>query len=225
MVFTGSRNKRGQFQRMVRRGRRNLNRRARGGYGRIPKSIQLKSHIFSFNQSLGTIENNTVGFQSGALTFTLGQITDNSHVTGLFDQYRIRKVIITFIPRATEMAVSQPSTGSGTITKIPLFITAKDMDGTSAPTSILTLREHSQNQETASTKQHKWAFKPAVLGEIYRSGVSTNYSTKYDQWLDTSTTDIPHYGLNYFMEAGGSLNSMYTYEIKSVYIVECKAQR
>lgn len=194
----------------------------------MSRPITKRHHTFSFNQNLGVIANSTVANNAQFYSFKLSDVLDVAHITGLFDQYRIRKVILEFQPIQTEVLMSQPTNATAPIAQIPMILSAIDRDSNTAPATLDEVREYSSMKELPATKYFKWVFKPSVLAEVYRSAISTNYNPKFDTWLDTSSgggADVPHYGLKLIMGLGGSADNVYKYNVKSTYIIECKTIR
>lgn len=189
------------------------------------KPLALKQHSFVFHQTLGQITSSDVASVKGALNFQLSHVTDSSHVVGLFDQYKLRKVVIEFVPRRTAFITVTPDTATDLSTSVPMFATAIDLDSDASPTAITDIREFSQNKETPADTYQKWVFAPAVLQEVYKTAISTGYGTKKNMWIDTNNADIPHRGIRYFMEAGGIKNGLYQYDIKTKYYIDCKCIR
>lgn len=187
--------------------------------------LALKQHSFVFHQTLGQITSSDIATVKGAIAFKLSDVTDNAHIVGLFDQFKIRKVVVEFVPRRTTAIMVTPDTATDLATSIPMFATTIDYDTDTAPTAITDIREFSQNKETTADRYQKWVFTPAILNEVYRSAITTSYSTVKNQWLDTNHTDVPHRGIRYFMEAGGVKNGLYQYDIKTKYYIDCKCIR
>ncbi len=193
---------------------------------RIPRPIGKQNHMFRFNQSLGQVTSVTSpGYASGSLVFKLGQVIDHAHLQGLFDQFRIRKVVVDFVPRRTSQVITSVDTSAINVLSIPMFVTCIDLDSDQVPTSLNQLREYSTRKETPATKKHSWILKPAILTENYRSLTTTSYSPKVDQWLDTIHDDVPHRGVRYFMEGDTVNPGRYQYEIMATYYIECKNVR
>jgi len=194
---------------------------------RISLPITMKHHMFAFNTDATTLSSTTAG-QGFNLQFALSDIQDVSHITGLFDQYRFRKIVIKFIPMATQLNIVQVTNGSGMTTDIPNIITAIDRDSNANPSTPGEMREYSACKDIVSTRAFKWVFKPSILKEVYRSAISTSYNPAYDVWLDTSAgggADVPHYGMKGYWESYNGQNAIFKYRVLATYYIEAKCVR
>lgn len=149
----------------------------------------------------------------GALSFNLSQLPNYTEFTALFDQYRINKIKVTMYPHADNSQTPVNATNDF----IPLIAFCTDTDDSTAPASVDELNQRSNVRYTKFNKPISIWIKPHVDTEIYRSAVTTGYGNIANAWIDSASSDIPHYGLKWAImgdsETGLGANSIMKYEI------------
>lgn len=140
----------------------------------------------------GAVAGSTLLDTFGGVYFRLVDVPNSSEFTSLFDQYRIDKVTIKFMPRANS---SEVGTNQG---MVKLF-TAIDRDDITSPTSIAELLQNETCKVTPSTRIVSRTFKPMFAQEVYQSATSTGYGARTG-WLDCSNTSIQHYGIKWGLQ-------------------------
>lgn len=135
----------------------------------------------------------------GALEFKLSSVAQYGDFTNLFDQYRIDKVLVTFYPLWTGKDV--PNNATNAI--VPIMCTATDLDDAGVPASLDYLNAKPEVQYHRTDKPFSVWIKPHVDTEIYRSAVTTGYGNAKNVWIDSLSSDIPHYGLKYAILGDG----------------------
>lgn len=214
---------------MARRGRFRRRRRRTGGWAivRDPKTraivglhtnrrIRMQKRIGGYNAttylfkrkcSLGTVTVTaaTGGYVGAAQQFRIDQLPNVSEFTTLFDQYTIRYVKWYLVLRSTGTSMVE-SAVNGSI-GMPNLIVVRDYDDATVPASSNVgydeLREFNKAKTfcfTAERRCFRIGIKPAVLSEVYRSGVATSYVPKFNQRIDCVTADVPHFGLRYVIQ-------------------------
>lgn len=133
--------------------------------------------------------------QGYATIFALSFIPNSSDFTNLFDQFRIDKVEFTF-----EMDIADGVLNS--TTKWPRVVVAPDFNNQSAPLSendILQYEQSKQYQFSTSDRRFSVTLRPMVAATMFRTGVTSAYAMQPSGWLDIATSDVPHYGLRYWV--------------------------
>jgi len=122
------------------------------------------------------------------LYFQLNYLDQYTSYTAIYDQYRIDKVDVTFWPQFRANSMAQ----TGAV--VPLIYVVVDLDDASAPTSIGFLEQYQncvvRNDERAFTV----SFQPHVALAAYRGGF-TGFANAGNQWIDSASPDIAHYGI------------------------------
>lgn len=100
------------------------------------------SYVTSTRYKLGTILGDGTGSLANASTinFTLGQLPNAAEFIALFDQFRMKRVSVMFIPRTN--TVSDLSSPPVQTNQLVLLTSAVDLNGTPAGTSLSDLLEY-----------------------------------------------------------------------------------
>ena len=146
------------------------------------------------------------------------------HVTfaDLYDQYRIKKIQVTFYPRAVmeaNVGVAIPATAA-----TGYFRTVIDKDD-SVTTSMDGLIQYA-NCKTHSVipgRPFSRTFIPAVSTLVHAS--TTSYGVAHNQWLNCSNIDVPHYGLKCAFDANGGVGGTLTLDVEVKMWIEFKNVR
>lgn len=150
----------------------------------------------------GTI---STGGHGVAFSFSLGQLTQATTFSKLFDSYRITGVSIKMIP-ATNF-----NTGSTNPTiRAWSYI---DLDDATAPATIDEVTQRSNARDTwlvaGRQRNHTTYLRPRWQGSAYQSATSTGYSLgNRKDWLDCANPDIPHYAAKYFFETTNNVTPL-----------------
>jgi len=181
-----------------------------------------------FNLGLFTPATNVLDLHT-ALTFSINQVQNITHLAGMYDEYRINKVILTFRPISTETTLSTLSSA------FPgKLLVVRDYDDNTPLTSQDQYYQHKDCKmiPMAFNKKLTVALTPAVLAANYQSAVATAYGSKYKQWLDMASTSVPHYGVKFGLVRNGATGSQAAWptsppsiEVFAQMYYSCKGQR
>lgn len=133
--------------------------------------------------------------QGYATVFLLSALPNFAEFTALFDQYRIEKVSMTFVIDIADGSLNST-------TKWPRLTIAPDYNNQSAPSSEDTLLQYPQCQVYQFSEFNREVtvhIKPKVAATVFRTGITSAYTMQTPGWLDVATSDVPHYGLRYFI--------------------------
>jgi len=145
----------------------------------------------------------------GSLQFTLDQIAGFSEFVAMYDQYKLLKVVLS-IQLVTNPNAAYPL--GSTISSVtvnpsnyfPKFWYIRDYDGGGSDT--MTQIKERQGAKFFVLKPNvtkSITIRPMATVQTYRTSTSTGYSPKR-LWIDMANgTDVPHYGLNYIVDALG----------------------
>lgn len=126
-----------------------------------------------------------------AINFKLSDLPNASEFTQLYDQYQIKGVKITLIPRYTDVNVGQTQ---GNVWSV------LDYDDSNVPTSIDTLMQYQNVKRTRMNQIHSRYLKPAVSKEVYATGIATSYSMAKNTWMDAANDSVEHYGIKMWFD-------------------------
>lgn len=136
----------------------------------------------------------------GAMQFTLSNVAQYTDFTNLFDQYRIDRILVQFFPTWT----SKDAPVNATNSFVPTMCVAPDWDDSTVPGSLAELNAKPEVQYHRTDKPFSVWVKPHVDTEIYRTAVTTGYGNMKNAWIDSASSDIPHYGLKYAILGNGA---------------------
>lgn len=183
----------------------------------IPKTYNycLKvdgSEIVSVSQR--TYSQNS-GLSHASMYFTLNDLPQVTAFTGLYDQYKITKVKVSFIPMVTQNAVISTA---AEVSNPGLFGTVIDYDDNNALTTFAQYEEY-QNfkfQPCISTKTMTRTFRPHIAIAAYQSSFA-GFGNKANMWLDCASPTIQHYGLKFYADPYASTLVPQTWQIMATY--------
>lgn len=164
------------------------------------------------------------------LSFTLSQAEGAADFTALYDQYRIRAVQVKFSP--ISLTINNLNSSALSSGQSPTLMSVIDYDDSTDLPSASVARQYSTcivNQySTSQSKATTRYFTPASLTQLYRTLTTTGYSSKYGQWIDVATNDVPHYGMKFLMTTPVTINATDTnvgYQIDTKYYLEFRNSR
>jgi len=157
----------------------------------IPVTVARRtSHVF---RSIAFASAN--GF---AYEFRLGYMPNYTEFTALFDQYRLVKVYVKFIPLQTESAYGSTVPANGYI------ITSTDEDDANAHTSRDAALSCQTHQINGVCEEFTRVVYPRAAAAVYSGAVSTSYAqTAPDTWFDAANVNTSFYGLKDWVENPG----------------------
>lgn len=199
-----------------------LPRRAVMARGRmVKKGIRQPVHYFKrTDYNSGFITATSTGDTFGTQVFSLASVPDVGDFTSLYDQYAIKMVKWTLIPRGNSMDVQ---TGLATGQSMGVF-SSIDYDDNTSPTSIDELCQYQNMKMTKSTQMHKRLLKPRVRNAVIGSaGVIANGYTTRTTWVDCNNTTVPHFGLKFALQQ--LPNGTQIYDLKIDYYLAFKNVR
>lgn len=166
---------------------------AGGGVPRF-RSIVSRSANRNVTRVTQTVEKLNVSLGVGgsyfaAVNFQLSDIANVSQFQTVFDEYRITAVkltcsfgtVVNFAPTAT------------TIVECPIFISAIDTDDSSTPTYANLLSHDTCLIHGSTTRSFTRWLRPEVALAAYQ-GTFAGYGSKANQWIDTQSVNVQHYG-------------------------------
>lgn len=184
------------------RRRKSTFRKRRRTYARVPRGhLRLKADYSCRLQSLeSTFQNDTIADTRIGLQFSMNTAVDFGLFTAIFDQYRITKVVVHFVPVKTEV-VTRPYDDTTTPnangdTPMLAYVIDRD-DATTGGDGFDEIRNRQGVIIKKMTSPHSVTFTPSRLRSVYQSPTTTGYVIDTDKyaWLDCATNSIPHYGL------------------------------
>jgi len=172
--------------------------------------------MFSRFSTAATIECNATT-QTGQWFFKFEDILGYSEFQSMFDRYKITKCVINL------QLITNPDSGQclndNTVAQItnwyPKFWYIRDYDGGSAD-SLAQIKERQGVKffVMRPNKTYRIAVTPMVAVQTYKTATTTGYAPRR-LFLDMEGVDVPHYGVNYVVDALGlDPNNTYPFKIR-----------
>lgn len=187
---------------------------------RNPISYTREIPLNNLNIPIGS---NWIGFSN---YFTIANLPNLTEFTGLFDQYRIRTVIMKFrlVNPPEGAAVTAPSQF------YPDIYVTVDHDDNVTPTSVDSVLQYGKCKRGVLRPNQWFTYKchPTPALQLYRTATTTAYApAKSTMWLDLAQTDCPFYGIKGIIsnEASGVVNATLAIECHIVMYVQFKNSR
>lgn len=130
-----------------------------------------------------------------SLKFQLSQVPNVAEFTNLYDQYKIKAVKCTLIPRHTEVGLS---TG-GTVMQGNMW-SCLDYDDSTIPGGLDSLLQYQNTKRTRMNQTHSRYLRPMVATEVYATSIASSYAPKRNVWLDCSIDSVEHYGIKFWFD-------------------------
>lgn len=182
---------------------------------RLPRKALLVQH-FKRTYEGPVITSSSAADTFGGLSFVFSSLPNATDFTNLYDRYRINKILIRFLPNFTEAQ-------QGSV-QLSNFFTVIDYNDAAAPASINALLEYPNCKFNQQNRMHKRIFSPATLDATSTTGAITATNPVWRQWISTTSTDVPHFGLKYCQQrttVGGDIS----YRTYVTYYFSCAGVR
>lgn len=152
-----------------------------------------------------------------ACTHRLNQLEVPTDFTNLFDRYKITGVKATFLYQISD---AEPG-GAGIL---PTIMYATDYDDDIPPAySLMRQKQNVKQRILTANRPFSIFYRPRLVTNATASGVSTPGALITKGWVDTTVSNVDHYGLKF------SINNMYStlsantqLEIKFTYYISMK---
>jgi len=193
--------------------------------------LSVNVHRFCRYAPSVTVSSTTATESDFATTFALTEVQGSSEFTSLFDRYRIEKIEYKI------QLLNNPDTGSYLANPVannnnnfyPKMWYVRDYDDASAE-SIATMQQRAYVKccVMKPNMQKKITIRPAILTQLYLSGVAAGYAPKFNQFIDMQYPSVPHYGLKIAMDYNGfapAAASLWQFRIDKKYTFVCKDVR
>lgn len=175
----------------------------------FPMTQMVNANLSNINVSTGgyTYQNPTstaTFFSSGvtnitadpcyAMYFTLNDLPQVSTLTALYDQYKFRRIHVTFSPTVN---ITGPQNAANSILQNSnqIFV-AIDLDDAAVVSPTTSLMKYENCKQYNMWESFTISFVPHVAVAVY-AGSFTSYGNETTPWLDCGSPNIQHYGLKW----------------------------
>jgi hypothetical protein len=167
--------------------------------GTVPRMRTPDNQSFTIVQTSGnTILQQSGSFAYGALSTKFSDLSQNAQLAYVFDQYRIEEVQHTFRPMFTANQLPSSSTFY-----LPMLYVVIDYDDIATLTPAYFYQAYA-NCNTSMCETVSVTYRPHIAMAAYGGSTFTAYANQSNQWIDCSSSSVPHYGVKYGCDAGGA---------------------
>lgn len=163
---------------------------------------RLNVHHFKRTFQSTSINNLSAGASAGVYCPQLTNLPNATEFTTLFDEYRINKVVVKFIPNFTGSDMNP----NATFNSMPNIYSIIDYDDQSTPANLDELLQYPSMKLTRGNSIHTRVFTPKVSLDVNGTG---GVAAKAKQWLDCAVSTVPHNGMKYWLDAAGVSTGSY----------------
>lgn len=195
---------------------------------RVPRTMVRNNHVFIKRMFTGPTIGRTpaLGWGATPLQFALNQLPSYSELQAVFDAYKIHAVKVTFTPYWDSNDLANQT---GFTTVLPRVYTVVDRNGFPAG-SLATENQFLESAKARLIRKPQEPFSiyiknPGVEAAAERTGsaFTQNGVNMYSPWLDTSSSDIGHWGCAIGMIIpAGSPDSGFFYNTTITYYMQFK---
>lgn len=188
----------------------------RAAYRKVSNMI----HTFRKQSGVSTIVE-TGANQHLTYVFRLDQLPEVAEFKELYDQYKIKKIILTYEP------VLSGSNTAGTAPLQKWTRIVHDYDDNTPLTTEAEYLEYSNCKSVISTKQYptRTVLYPKVLKPALGYTGLDRFSGVKSGWLSTDWTDVQHLGLKIMIPSLGLVPGAPIYNVRATYVLQFKNSR
>jgi hypothetical protein len=162
-----------------------------------------KYHHFTQNQISGSVPGNGT-----ASAFSLGNVTESTSLSSIFDQYMIERITLVVTP--VQNFSQLPAIGGGLNGTLSPMLESPDYDDNAAPTVIATLESKNQCRiHFPGDGTFVRSFVPRVALAAY-SGSFTSYASSEPIWIDVVSPNVAHYGWKTWVTASQATQTVFS---------------
>lgn len=156
---------------------------------------------------------NAVYFGTGVYSFVLSDLPSVTEFSSLFDRYKVHKVSMYILSMASHVPSGPPGAVSAYTASPSTFLHYVLDNDDATPYIASEAGLDAMRQVKGYRCKRMIAGKPLVirlrpkyLSEVYRSAISTTYSSRASPWLSTAAggVDAPGFGVKFLMECLGT---------------------
>ncbi len=173
----------------------------------------------------GQLVQNSATLLNAAIGTQLSDYAGYSSYAAIYDQYRIKEVLIRFKSRNNAVNLVNTASPNGSV---PTAYIVRDLDDATALSTPSEALEYDTVHTFNGEEDCVVRFDPAVTPAVYSGGAFSGYGVQHSDmmWLDVANTAIPHYGIKVCVGAlTASTTSSWVWDLTMEAIVEFQNTR
>lgn len=150
------------------------------------------------------------------IAWSLDQFPQASCFVRMYNQYRISKIKVEFIPVNTRAQIGGANVGVNS--NVPTFGCYVNRTSTNFPTTLNQILSVPGAKQINAGRYVKQYFSPVTFDSVYRAGaLATNaLNPEYNQWIRTVEADVKHHGVSWVMSQAGSAWASQAFRYRTV---------
>lgn len=155
----------------------------------VPRGFKPIQPVYRFHQTVlqsAALASSTTIPQFASFYFNINQVDQVASFAILFDEYCIQAIEVWITPQC----------GSGiTYQNMGELSSVIDYNDAAALSTVPAAFDYETCLTTNAQLGHYRCWKPAVAQGLYGGSLFTSYGSRQDQWINTNSLTVPHYGL------------------------------
>lgn len=203
--------------------RKSMSRRKIRRTGRKAKKVQNQVHNFRRSDILLDILSTTTN-RNLAYSFSLSDLPNATEIKALYQQYKIKKIVLTFEPSYNQNALGfwLVTTSSQALPKKFVRV-VHDYEDANALANEADYLQYANCRNFVHGQKFKVVLYPKVINYVENSGgAATGANPVPSPWLDTDTDTVPHFGIKAFIPDIGLPNNTSQYRLTSTVYFSCR---
>jgi len=173
-----------------------------------PVSFKLPSNdnrVFKVNDryTISAITSSTSTTVAGCINMVINSIGNITPLQQIFDQYRITKIEVLFIPQANYIAAAATATPG-------MFHTVVDYDDSTNLASEQAALDYENVLTGSFSDGQRRSFVPHAAIAAYQ-GTFTGYANVASPWIDAAYPSVNHFGVKYWVTQASTASLMDVY--------------
>lgn len=152
-----------------------------------------------------------------AIDFQLNRVPNYTEFTGLYDQYCIKGVKVTLIPRFTELSLGAAQIGN--------VWSVLDYDDNATPATVSQLLQYQNLKRTQMNKIHSRYLKPAISQATFAPAGVVAYTVAKNKWIDVTYDTTTHFGVKLWFDGIPAASSPVIFDATVKYYLAFKNVR
>jgi len=154
------------------------------------------------------------------IDFLWSSCASSASLAAVYDQYRILKCKVDFLPVFTDIVAN--ATGTSNPGNLHTII---DYDDAVSPANTQAMAKYSTYRSVTAVRRHRVTVKPMSAVGAYSGVVFTGFDSVYAQWHQTTSNAINHYGVKYGIDDNNFAAATTIYNIEITMWYQCRAQK
>jgi len=163
--------------------------------------------------------------QDGSLMFfQLYQLPNYSDFTNLFNEFKINKISVQFIPRVTSHGITDVESTDPAV--VALLATYVDKNDLTSPASMNEIYENQNCKVTRGSQMHTRTFVPHVRLEGPDATSASYAITNKNCWINVDNKEVYWLGLKYWYQATkAATEDSIVFDVIKTFYISCRQSR